>query len=136
MLKSVLIKFLHLLIKTYGKGYPTAGLTQAKKDLRQLSFFPGSQNRNSFPKNGGPLGGQNPVFHLCVGGSQTYSSHRALFQNQQPHFQWALRLNLGQWCPQGIDSVHSQREPAISASTQRGASWPHPSACHSTPHML
>ena len=39
MLKSVLIKFLHLLMKTHGKGYPRAGATQAKKDLRQLSFF-------------------------------------------------------------------------------------------------
>ena len=39
MLKSVLIKFLHFLMKMYGKMYPAAGASQAKKDPRQLSFL-------------------------------------------------------------------------------------------------
>lgn len=50
MLKSVLIKFLHFLMKMYGTMYPGLGASQAKKDLRRLSFLLDLKT-NPFPRN-------------------------------------------------------------------------------------
>ena len=74
MLKSVLIKFLHLLMKTHGKGYPWAGVTQAKKDLRQLSFFLDLRTE-ILPQEQRPSGGTESCLLPVCRWLPIYSSH-------------------------------------------------------------